>query len=100
MSDKKITVLVIHEKDNVGIALSKNLSKDELVVAGDYSFVALDPIPTGHKLALSDIAEGGWVIKYGEIIGKAKTAIKKGEHVHVHNVEDITESLAQESKRS
>ena len=40
----------------------------------------------GHKYALCDIAEGENVIKYGMPIGHAICAIKKGEHVHVHNV--------------
>ena len=40
----------------------------------------------GHKYALRDIAEGENVIKYGMPIGHATCAIKKGEHVHVHNV--------------
>ena len=41
----------------------------------------------GHKYALRDIAEGENVIKYGMPIGHATCAIKKGEHVHVHNVQ-------------
>ena len=40
----------------------------------------------GHKYALRDIAKGENVIKYGMPIGHATCAIKKGEHVHVHNV--------------
>ena len=40
----------------------------------------------GHKYALRDIAEGENIIKYGMPIGHATCAIKKGEHVHVHNV--------------
>ena len=40
----------------------------------------------GHKYALRDIAEGENVIKYGMPIGHATCAIRKGEHVHVHNV--------------
>ena len=40
----------------------------------------------GHKYALRDIAEGENVIKYGMPIGHATGLIRKGEHVHVHNV--------------
>ena len=43
-------------------------------------------MPIGHKVALIDIKEGDTIIKYGEDIGRAKAAIKKGEHLHVHNV--------------
>ena len=40
----------------------------------------------GHKYALFDIKEGENIIKYGQPIGHAICDIKKGEHVHTHNV--------------
>ena len=40
----------------------------------------------GHKYALSDIKAGENIIKYGNPIGHATCDIKKGEHVHTHNV--------------
>ena len=40
----------------------------------------------GHKYALRDISKGENIIKYGNPIGHATTDIKKGEHVHTHNV--------------
>lgn len=40
----------------------------------------------GHKYALVDIKEGENIIKYGNPIGHATCDIKKGEHVHTHNV--------------
>ena len=61
--------VIINEKDNIGVCLD-----------GD------EKIPAGHKFALRDIAEGEYVIKYGEIIGRATQNIPKGEWVHTHNV--------------
>lgn len=46
---------------------------------------SLDPIPLGHKVALTDIKNGDTVIKYDNDIGKAVANIAKGGHVHVHN---------------
>ena len=43
-------------------------------------------IPLGHKIAMVDLNEGDTIIKYGHDIGKVVKTIKKGEHVHVHNV--------------
>ena len=43
-------------------------------------------IPLGHKIALQDFKEGDTIIKYGHDIGKVVKSIKKGDHVHVHNV--------------
>lgn len=46
----------------------------------------LNDIPIGHKIALKDFAVGDTVFKYGTDIGKVVVSIKKGEHLHVHNV--------------
>jgi (2R)-sulfolactate sulfo-lyase subunit alpha len=43
-------------------------------------------VPIGHKVALVDIKKGDTVWKYGQDIGKAVADIKKGEHVHTHNL--------------
>lgn len=43
-------------------------------------------LENGHKYALKDIAKGENIIKYGYPIGHATADIKKGEHVHTHNV--------------
>ena len=40
----------------------------------------------GHKYALRDIKCGENIIKYGNPIGHAICDIKRGEHVHTHNV--------------
>lgn len=46
----------------------------------------LEDIPIGHKVALTDVAVGESVIEYGQDIGKAVAPIRKGEHVHIHNL--------------
>ena len=61
--------IIINEKDNIAVELAGN-----------------DNIPAGHKFALKDIAKGEFVIKYGEVIGRASCDIKKGDWVHTHNV--------------
>ena len=43
-------------------------------------------LENGHKYALTDIKAGENIIKYGNPIGHATTEIKKGEHVHTHNM--------------
>ena len=40
----------------------------------------------GHKYAVRDIKSGENIIKYGSPIGHALSDIKKGEHVHSHNL--------------
>ena len=43
-------------------------------------------LSNGHKYALCDISKGENVIKYGNPIGHATEDIKKGEHIHTHNM--------------
>jgi len=80
--------LVLHPDDNVATAVSA-VEPGERISVDASEITILEPIPFGHKLALRDIPRGEAVIKYGETIGKATAAIKKGAHVHVHNVEGL-----------
>lgn len=73
--------IIIHETDNVAVVL-RPFGKGE-VVAG---VTLLEDIPQAHKVAIKDIKKGENVIKYGSPIGHATADIKKGEHVHTHNV--------------
>ncbi|MBR2012840.1 MAG: altronate dehydratase [Clostridia bacterium] len=51
-------------------------------------------IEDGHKYAARDIQAGENIIKYGQPIGHATADIKKGEHVHTHNVKtNLSEKL-------
>ena len=44
-------------------------------------------VPYGHKIAVKDIEKSAPIMKYGESIGRASCDIKKGDYVHVHNLE-------------
>ena len=43
-------------------------------------------VPSGHKLAVRDVAAGAAVHKYGQSIGRASADIAAGQHVHTHNL--------------
>ena len=43
-------------------------------------------LTNGHKYAIRDIPCGENIIKYGNPIGHAIADIKKGEHIHTHNM--------------
>lgn len=45
-----------------------------------------EPIPLGHKVALTDLPEGADVIEYGVRVGLARMPITAGQWVHVHNI--------------
>jgi altronate dehydratase small subunit len=82
--------LIINPADNVATAL-EDLSAGEQVSAQlgreVVSLVAVEAIPFGFKIALTDIQAGEAVVKYGATIGRASRAIGRGELTHVHNVE-------------
>lgn len=53
------------------------------------SLVALEEVPSGHKIALRDIEKGEHILKYGEVIGAATEDIPAGSWVHVHNCRGV-----------
>jgi (2R)-sulfolactate sulfo-lyase subunit alpha len=88
-----IPQLLIHDRrDNVGVVVVENLGAgtDMLcVITEDNSEIRArsnQDVPIGHKIALKDLAVGDTVIKYGEDIGKVVASIRKGDHVHTHNL--------------
>lgn len=81
-----MSVLRIHPRDNVAVALSPVAAGERAVYAVGQAVTALEEIPQGHKLALAPIAAGEAVIKYGYPIGRAKTDIAPGAWVHTHNL--------------
>jgi altronate hydrolase len=76
-------VLKIHPDDSVAVALEPLTKGTEIDAFG---LTLLADVPQAHKFALTDIAAGDKVIKYGAVIGLAREAIAKGAHVHVHNL--------------
>jgi altronate dehydratase small subunit len=82
--------LVISKADTVATALEDIAAGTETTVrlGGQVSTIwALERIPFGFKIALTDISRGAHVIKYGESIGVASSDIQMGQLVHVHNIE-------------
>ena len=75
----------IHPADKVAVALSPLKKGTEIQLDGQ-TVILTEDIPQGHKFALTDIAEGESVIKYGNPIGVAKTDIAKGSWIHTHNM--------------
>ena len=87
------TEIIIHDQnDNVGVVVIEKITpKQECtcwIMENDSStsIQSKDEIPLGHKIAMNDLSEGDTILKYGHDIGKVVKPIKKGEHVHVHNV--------------
>ncbi|KIG09768.1 UxaA family hydrolase [Caballeronia concitans] len=76
-------VIRLHPNDDVVIATRQlvsgaRIASEDLVVTG--------LIPPGHKIATRDIAAGEPVKRYNQIIGVAREAIARGQHVHTQNL--------------
>ena len=87
------TDIIIHdEKDNVGVVVIEKVNKNQKcncwIMENDKSvnIQSITEIPLGHKIAMKDLGPGDTILKYGHDIGKVVKVIKKGDHVHVHNV--------------
>lgn len=92
MEESSMIQFLIHEKlDTVGVAtvpinsgetvqglFMDNQKQLEVTVSQD--------IPLGHKIAIQDHEADASVIKYGADIGRVSEPIKKGQHVHIHNL--------------
>lgn len=86
---RKRQVIIIHGKDNVGMALSpfKAGMDVSVEIRGRIEKIKIvSDVPIGHKFALKDMDEGEIILKYGEPIGQSIRKISRGEHVHTHNM--------------
>lgn len=87
-----LRALIIHPADNVAnlIGAGDRGSEVRCTVEGESgteSIELLDDLPANHKLARREIEAGAPIVKYGLVIGTASRAIRRGEHVHAHNIE-------------
>lgn len=81
---------VVHEPDNVATAMA-DIEPGQVKLTGECrtagnEIKAFQPIPFGHKIAIEDMEEGEKVVKYGVCIGLTTKKIRKGMHVHLHNM--------------
>lgn len=72
--------VLLDEADSVATAI-RRINGGETIDR----LTARTDIPKGHKIALTDIAEGQAIRKYAQTIGYATETIRAGDHVHVHN---------------
>jgi altronate dehydratase small subunit len=95
---RKIAVQ-IHPDDNVVTLVEDALPGDAvqyMAPQGPQEITVVDAVPMGHKVAVDDIAPGQRVLKYREPIGTSSRMIRKGQHVHAHNVESAVQGAKDE----
>jgi hypothetical protein len=86
MSHAKLPpLLLLHPEDNIVVA-RRDIAAGENVELDGETFAITAPVELGHKLARRALAVNTRVLKYGAPIGSMKTAVARGEHVHLHNL--------------
>lgn len=73
-----MSIIKVHEKDNVAIAVSDIKSGTEIIDG----IIAKQDIPQSHKIALRDIKSNEKIIRYGVTLGYAINDIKKGSWIN------------------
>ncbi|ASK28460.1 galactarate dehydratase [Neisseria chenwenguii] len=78
-TDSKPLYIKVHPTDNVAIIVNSN----GLPAGAQFSdgLTLVEHVPQGHKVALSDIAEGAEIVRYGEVIGFAAQPLPKGSWI-------------------
>jgi altronate hydrolase len=82
---KETAVIHLNASDNIAVARLA-LPAGQAVLAGGQEVTLGAPVPMGHKVALQPIRAGQPIVRYGQVMGRARVDIQPGEHVHVHNV--------------
>ena len=78
-------LLLLHPDDNILVA-RRDIAAGERVELDGETITIPNAVELGHKLARRDIAANARVLKYGAPIGSMKSAVARGEHVHMHNL--------------
>ncbi len=76
---EKPLYIKVHDADNVAIVVN-----NQGLPAGtrfDDGLQLIEHVPQGHKVALSDIPQGGAILRYGEVIGLALRPIAQGSWI-------------------
>lgn len=85
--------LKVNDKDNVATIFAEVKAGMQVEVRdkkGNSEIITvMGDIPYGHKFAIIDINIDEEIYKYGEEIGIATRDIKKGDYVHVHNLDSM-----------
>jgi altronate hydrolase len=81
--------VLIDARDNVVTVLQDILPGSPVTWGNDLQVAAREGILTGHKVAISPIASGATIRKYGYPIGTASAAISVGDFVHTHNLNAV-----------
>lgn len=77
---KNRLIVKINQQDNVAVAIH-DLPAGTEILPGLHTW---EDIPQAHKIALTDIPQGGEIVRYGVVLGYAKAPIAAGSWINEH----------------
>ncbi|CAH2784793.1 MAG: Altronate dehydratase (EC [uncultured Paraburkholderia sp.] len=79
-------LILLSPDDNCLIAAARLDVGTQLMIEGERVTLART-IDLGHKVARRELAKDDKVLHYGAVIGHVTEAVRRGEHLHTHNLE-------------
>jgi altronate hydrolase len=87
---------MLQPNDSVAVCLRRVLPGERFCLHGQ-SVEIQQEVDAGHKIAIREHALGQSVVKFGFPIGVASVPIRKGQHVHSHNLMMDTRGLDEQA---
>jgi len=81
-----MTLIRIHERDNVAVALRELKQGETVSLPWGGDLTIKEDIPVSHKVSLEDLAQDQTIVRYGQPIGEAVSAVPKGSWIHTHSL--------------
>jgi len=79
-------LILLSPEDNCLIAAARLDAGTQLQIEGE-SVTLSHAIELGHKIARRELAKDDKVLRYGAVIGHVTEAVRRGAHLHTHNLE-------------
>ena len=79
-------LILLSPDDNCLIAAARLDAGTPIAIEGERVTLART-IELGHKLARRNLAKDDKVLRYGAVIGHVTEDVRRGEHLHTHNLE-------------
>ncbi|MDE3236897.1 MAG: altronate dehydratase [Bacteroidota bacterium] len=90
MANSNHSVLRIHPKDNVLVAL-QDLPVNTSISYAEEEYTLLQHIPAKHKFFMNNLQQGAEVYMYGVLVGKVQHDVKRGERMTTDNTKHAAE---------
>ncbi|MEC5409480.1 UxaA family hydrolase [Paraburkholderia sp. MPAMCS5] len=79
-------LILLSPADNCLIAAARLDAGTQLDIEGE-CVTLTQTIELGHKVARHELANGEKVLRYGAVIGHVTQPVRRGAHLHTHNLE-------------